>query len=94
MCNRTEPEISWKLLVNNLKNDTKQMIFHMTNHYAPIYAAREIIVGDRCERQILTSMVDQTPSIWLDWDQDVLRIIDSGDRYRIMEFETVQKSHY
>lgn len=78
----------WERIKKSLKSPRRQLIFHLTNHYAPIYAAREFLGPEnRVRKQILTARNGQRPSAWLDWDTEVLEIIGGWPGYNIMEFE-------
>ena len=76
------------MIKKSLKSPRRQLIFHLTNHYAPIYAAREFLGPEnRVRKQILTARNGQRPSAWLDWDTEVLEIIGGWPGYNIIEFE-------
>jgi hypothetical protein len=55
------------------------LIFHLTNHYAIIYALREV----DGRREILTARKGQRPSAWLCWDE-ARRILLQWAGYKIL----------
>ena len=87
---RPEQE-SWNMLKKSLQDKNSQIIFHLTNHYAPVYAAREYMLHGKLQRQILTSYAGQKPSAWIHWT-DALKIINKWAGYKFMIFELVTNS--
>ncbi len=61
------------------------LLFHLKNHYALIFAAREW-VDDRsgqCVRQVLTARKGQRPSAWVDFSE-VREVMLGWDGYKII----------
>lgn len=62
------------------------LLFHLTNHYALIFAWREWVEGASLKRQILTSRRGQRPSAWVDF-QEVRKILLGWGGYHILQLE-------
>eukprot|EP00929_Paragymnodinium_shiwhaense_P082068 TRINITY_DN43103_c0_g2_i1.p1 TRINITY_DN43103_c0_g2~~TRINITY_DN43103_c0_g2_i1.p1 ORF type:complete len:641 (+),score=107.54 TRINITY_DN43103_c0_g2_i1:90-2012(+) len=65
----------WALLKEAVSRPGSVLIFHLRNHYAPVYAWREWLEEDSevglpvLRRQILTARRGQRPSAWLDFEE-------------------------
>jgi len=63
-------ECTRKFVLGLVKEITAVLLFHLTNHYALIYAMREWIDDDgTVVRQMLTARRGQRPKVWLDWTE-------------------------
>ena len=58
------------------------LVFHLTNHYALIFAMREV----DGHREILTARKGQRPSVWMDWNE-VRQILLKWSGYKILCIE-------
>jgi len=63
------------------------LLFHLTNHYALIYAVREWTNTDgTAVRQILTTRRGQRPTVWMDW-AEVRDIVIKWAGYKVIIVE-------
>lgn len=80
----------WNALKNAFSRPTSVLLFHLTNHYALVYAWREWQEKQsdalRIRRQILTARKGQKPTAWLDFDE-VRSIMLSWSGYHILELQ-------
>eukprot|EP00931_Biecheleriopsis_adriatica_P103876 TRINITY_DN78667_c0_g1_i1.p1 TRINITY_DN78667_c0_g1~~TRINITY_DN78667_c0_g1_i1.p1 ORF type:complete len:489 (-),score=91.31 TRINITY_DN78667_c0_g1_i1:56-1429(-) len=75
--NEANVEQQWSALKASFSNPNSVLIFHLTNHYALIFAWREWQDADggdeqarpRISRQILTAREGQRPTAWLDFEE-------------------------
>lgn len=73
-------------------------IFHLTNHYALLFAWREWLEpvqnsgAERQRRQILTARRGQRPTVWLDFDE-VRNIIIKWGGYNVLQLECLADNH-
>jgi len=68
----SEAEVTaqWRQLTAEFCKENAVLLFHLTNHYALIYAMREWIDDDgTVVRQMLTARRGQRPKVWLDWTE-------------------------
>jgi len=60
----------WHRLCRELRKPQTALIFHLTNHYALLFALREWTTLDGVVvRQILTTRKGQRPTVWMDWSE-------------------------
>lgn len=91
-------EQQWTTLKAAFARPHSVLLFHLTNHYALIFAWREWCEAspgggdgqptDRIRRQILTARKAQRPSAWIDFDE-VRSIIFGWSGYNILHIERV-----
>ena len=63
------------------------LIFHLTNHYAIVFALREWVEpGGALVRQLLTARRGQRPTVWIDWSE-VRETILKWDGYKLLSVE-------
>lgn len=57
----------WNLLFAALNDENTVLIFHLSNHFAPLYAARSYYDAESAEwsREVLTARKGQKPKSWL-----------------------------
>eukprot|EP00928_Gymnodinium_smaydae_P015577 TRINITY_DN15769_c0_g2_i1.p1 TRINITY_DN15769_c0_g2~~TRINITY_DN15769_c0_g2_i1.p1 ORF type:complete len:530 (+),score=138.36 TRINITY_DN15769_c0_g2_i1:36-1592(+) len=75
--NDDEPAVEkqWSALREAFSRPNTVLLFHLTNHYALVYAWREWqeeadhVGGSRRRRQLLTARKGQRPSAWLDFEE-------------------------
>merc|ERR1711879_450151 len=86
-------EQQWTALKRAFSRPESVLLFHLTNHYALVYAWREWqeeeVAEDggtsaRIRRQILTARKGQKPTAWLDFEE-VRSIMLSWSGYHVME---------
>lgn len=80
-------------LKNAFSKPQSVLLFHLTNHYALVYAWREwqedlADEGIRTRRQILTARKGQRPTAWLDLEE-VRQIILGWSGYHILQIQRV-----
>lgn len=82
----------WTALLEQFCRRDTVLIFHMTNHYTPVYGAREWscvgnkgdgVAGARTVRQVLVGKPGQKPCVWVDW-QDVRACVLSWAGYAVL----------
>jgi len=69
-------EHQWATFKGAFSKPNSVLLFHLTNHYALVYAWREWLEDAACDkglprtrRQILTARKGQRPTVWLDFDE-------------------------
>ena len=63
------------------------LLFHLTNHYALIYGAREWTAADgTMVRQVLTTRRGQRPTTWMDFDE-VRDVVIKWSGYKVIQIE-------
>lgn len=80
----SEEEVTaqWEVLRADFSQSV--LLFHLTNHYALIYAMREWIEpGGLVVRQILTARRGQRPTVWMDWTE-ARQIVTKWAGYNIL----------
>lgn len=86
-----EPVISsqWETLKAAFHRIDQVLLFHLTNHYALIFAVREWWSADRGQhvRQILTARRGQRPTAWIDFEE-ARDIMLGWEGYKIMAIST------
>ena len=74
----------WEILRADFSSGQSVLLFHLTNHYALIYAMREWIEpGGLVVRQILTARRGQRPTVWMDWTE-ARQIVTKWAGYNIL----------
>jgi len=86
-------EQQWNALKNAFSRPSSVLLFHLTNHYALVYAWREWQEKNEfgtpsLRRQILTARKGQKPTAWLDFEE-VRRIMLSWSGYHVLELRRV-----
>ncbi|CAE7343656.1 Aste57867_18254 [Symbiodinium microadriaticum] len=90
-----DPEVrkQWSLLKQAFADPGSVLLFHLTNHYALIFAWREWMEPNaieeiplRLRRQILTSRRGQRPSAWIDFEE-VRKILLSWSGYHVLQLQ-------
>ncbi|OQR84491.1 hypothetical protein ACHHYP_20664 [Achlya hypogyna] len=77
----------WRALWSAFTAHDTALLFHLTNHYALIFALREWVDADGAPvRQVLTSRKGQRPSAWLDW-AEVYAVLLGWSGYRVLAFQ-------
>eukprot|EP00435_Cladocopium_sp_Y103_P030446 s497_g7.t1 len=90
----TEADIhrQWCCLKNSFSMPNSVLLFHLTNHYALVFAWREWQEEDEekicLRRQILTSRRGQRPSAWIDF-HEVRRILLGATNYHLLSLQRV-----
>jgi hypothetical protein len=86
-------EHQWACLKSAFSKPRSALLFHLTNHYALIYAWREWTEETACEqgplrarRQILTARKGQRPSVWLDFEE-ARSIMISWSGYHVLQLQ-------
>lgn len=87
--NRDDPDkvkAQWSQLWSAFVDPKSVLIFHLTNHYALIFAMREYVdpETDQVIREILTARKGQRPSSWIRLEQ-VREILLKWTGYRILQ---------
>ena len=77
-------------LLEEFNKEECALIFHLTNHYALVYAIREISVAGVTRREMLTARWGQRPSVWLDWEEARSIMLKWGG-YNILRVTLKQK---
>ncbi|CAE8622333.1 unnamed protein product [Polarella glacialis] len=86
----------WAGLKTSFGHPYRCLVFHLTNHYALIFAWREWLADadpsgqKRLRRQILTSRRGQRPSAWMDFEE-VRTILLGWNGYHVLELERLVK---
>lgn len=66
----SEVDTQWARLREEFSRTDAALLFHLTNHYALIYALREWVEPDgTVVKQMLTARKGQRPTVWLDWTE-------------------------
>lgn len=79
----------WHHFKNIFENNDSVLVFHLKNHYAPIYATREWSINNQITgeleiyREILTARRGQRPTAWINFNE-VRSIILSWEGYKIL----------
>ena len=82
----------WAVLKEIFMRPDTVLVFHTTNHYALIFAAREWVEHDSATgeatsvRQLLTAKRGQRPQFWMDWSE-ARNIMLGWTGYRMMAVE-------
>ncbi|EQC29510.1 hypothetical protein SDRG_12759 [Saprolegnia diclina VS20] len=80
-------EVLWRALWAAFTDDNTVLLFHLTNHYALLFALREWVDETSGHvRQVLTARKGQRPTAWIDFD-DVHRMLCGWGGYRILAFQ-------
>jgi hypothetical protein len=79
LCTRKDNEqtigAQWQAVCSHVRQPDTAVIFHLTNHYALIFATREIVdLAGNVSRQILTARRGQRPRAWIAFEE-VRRIL-------------------
>jgi hypothetical protein len=80
----------WDALQRVLKRDECAIIFHLTNHYALVFALRETVTAEgKYVREMLTARRGQRPTVWMDWEEaHQLMVRVAG--YKLMKITRLQ----
>jgi hypothetical protein len=64
-------EAQWRALQDRFSQPRTMLIYHLTNHYALVFALRSWVEPATSEvrRQLLTTRRGQRPSVWIEWDE-------------------------
>lgn len=66
-------EHQWATMKSAFSKPHSVLLFHLTNHYALIYAWREWLEevdgSQKARRQILTARKGQKPTVWMDFEE-------------------------
>ncbi|KAJ1407969.1 hypothetical protein B484DRAFT_337098 [Ochromonadaceae sp. CCMP2298] len=74
----------WDALRACLLHPREVLLFHLKNHYALLFAAREWVdAGGTCVRQLLTARKGQRPAAWLDFSE-AREVMLGWEGYKIM----------
>merc|ERR1711865_364653 len=90
-------EQQWAALKSGFSKSTSALLFHLTTHYALIYAWREWVEdangqdAPRARRQILTARKGQRPTVWMDFEE-ARDIMNSWSGYHIMQIQRIASS--
>jgi len=91
-------EQQWTALKSAFARPHSVLLFHLTNHYALIYAWREWVEKvdsnhglPQKRRQILTARKGQRPTVWLDYDE-AHSIMVSWSGYHILQVQRAASS--
>jgi len=86
-------EKQWGVLKAAFGKPHSVLLFHLTNHYALIFAWREwheedaeIAGAQKVRRQILTARKGQRPTVWMDWEE-ARSIMLGWSGYHILQFQ-------
>ena len=80
-------EAQWSILRSEFSDTSTVLLFHLTNHYALLYALREWVDEDgNPVRQMLTARRGQRPTVWLDW-AEARKIILGWSGYNLMRIK-------
>ena len=88
--NATTVRGQFQRLLEEFNKEECALIFHLTNHYALVYAMREVFDDGGIRRELLTARRGQRPSVWLDWDE-ARRIMLSWGGYNILRVTLKQQ---
>mmetsp|Transcript_85039 Transcript_85039/g.134346 ORF Transcript_85039/g.134346 Transcript_85039/m.134346 type:complete len:463 (+) Transcript_85039:89-1477(+) len=84
-------ELQWVALKRAFSNPHSVLLFHLTNHYALIFAWREWVEDSedghgqlKMHRQILTARKGQRPTAWLDYEE-AHKIMSGWSGYHILQ---------
>eukprot|EP01062_Namystynia_karyoxenos_P022278 TRINITY_DN18534_c0_g1_i2.p1 TRINITY_DN18534_c0_g1~~TRINITY_DN18534_c0_g1_i2.p1 ORF type:complete len:470 (+),score=168.87 TRINITY_DN18534_c0_g1_i2:81-1412(+) len=84
-----EPVVAkqWRALWDAFSEEGSVLIFHLTNHYALIFALREWTEpGGRPVRQLLSARRGQRPAAWIDW-ADARAVMAKWAGYKIIQIQ-------
>jgi len=84
-------EKQWSALKSTFSRPNAALLFHLTNHYALIYAWREWLEENegspsKMRRQILTARKGQRPTVWLDFEE-ARSIMSSWSGYHVLQLQ-------
>eukprot|EP01065_Artemidia_motanka_P010783 TRINITY_DN15777_c0_g1_i1.p1 TRINITY_DN15777_c0_g1~~TRINITY_DN15777_c0_g1_i1.p1 ORF type:complete len:442 (+),score=188.67 TRINITY_DN15777_c0_g1_i1:46-1371(+) len=84
----------WRFLWDSFTAPDTALIFHLTNHYALIFALRQWQSSDGTwVRQLLTARRGQRPAVWMDW-ADARRIMLGWAGYRILSLTVGERDRH
>lgn len=74
----------WAMLRDAFSAEDNVLLFHLTNHYALVFALREWVAADGTPvRQILTTRRGQRPKAWIDFDE-ARKIVCKWSGYKLL----------
>ncbi|EGD75798.1 hypothetical protein PTSG_07917 [Salpingoeca rosetta] len=80
-------EDQWRALFSEFNRSNTVLLFHLTNHYALVYAMREWEDDTGIVREILTARKGQRPKAWIGFTE-VRKILLGWSGYQIMSITT------
>eukprot|EP00056_Hartaetosiga_gracilis_P006106 m.93089 g.93089 ORF g.93089 m.93089 type:complete len:439 (+) comp12380_c0_seq6:74-1390(+) len=84
-------EMQWRDLVSTFNSSNTVLLFHLTNHYALVYAVREWEEDDgEIVRELLTTRRGQRPSAWISFTE-VRKILIGWSGYQLIKIEKTKQ---